>query len=109
MAHEHRVEAMHGPSGTASVMADIGGDVGAAVLYVPESLAGLEIEIRRVGDDWAGTHTAVRERHIDHRVIWAAFFGSLPAAEYEVRVRGDSGRVVGVDVRGGHVFEATWE
>ena len=50
MAHEHAVEARHGPSGPATVMADIGGDVGAAVVYTPSrALAGHEIEIRPAG------------------------------------------------------------
>ena len=30
----------------------------------PRTLAGLEIEIRPVGEPWDGTHTAVRERHL---------------------------------------------
>ena len=114
MAHHHDShdghdsEAALGPSGPASVMTDIGGEMGAAVLYVPEALAGLEIEIRRVGERWDGTHTAVRERHVGASVIWAAFFGSLVAGCYEVRVKGDGERHLELRVDGGHVAEATW-
>jgi hypothetical protein len=108
MGHQHTVEAVHGPSGAASVLADIGGTVGAAVLYVPESLAGLEIEIRPTGGEWDGTHTAVRERHLRASVIWAAFFGSLPAGRYELRVRADGRRVRELEVCGGHVAEVSW-
>jgi hypothetical protein len=108
MDHPHDTEVPHGPSGPASVMADVGGDVGAAVLYVPGTLAGLEIEIRPVGSPWNGAHTAVRERRLGDSVIWAAFFGSLAAGRYEVRVRGDGERDLELEVRGGHVAEATW-
>jgi len=108
MAHEPLAEAPQGPSYAGSVMADIGGDVGAAVLHVPEALAGLEIEIRAVGHDWDGTHTAVRERHVNDVIIWAAFFWSLGAGRYEVRVRGDGSHTVLVDVHGGAVAETWW-
>jgi hypothetical protein len=108
MSHHHDSEAALGPSGPATVMTDIGGDQGAAVLYVPEELAGLEIEIRSVGEPWDGTHTAVRERDLGASVIWAAFFGSLAAGCYEVRVKGDHERGRELRVEGGHVAEATW-
>ena len=108
MAHDHVVEAPHGPSHPGGVMADIGGDVGAAILYVPDTLAGLEIEIRPVGRQWDGTHTAVRERHVNDAVVWAAFFGSLRAGSYELRVRGDGARGMTLDVTGGQVSELSW-
>src|SRR5712692_3531877 len=108
MAHELLAEAPQGPSSAGSVMADIGGDVGAAILYVPGALAGLEIEIRAVGHDWDGTHTAVRERHVNHTVIWAAFFWSLRSGRYDVRVRGDQSHTVVVEVHGGEVAETWW-
>jgi hypothetical protein len=108
MTHHHDSEAVLGPSEPASVMTDIGGDRGAAVLYVPEELAGLEIEIRPVGAAWEGTHTAVRERHLGVSVIWAAFFGSLAAGRYQVRVKGDDRRDLELRVEAGHVAEATW-
>src|SRR5262245_57681286 len=106
--HHHDSDAQLEPSGPASVMTDIGGDRGAAVLYVSEELAGLEIEIRPVGAPWEGTHTAVRERHVGTSVIWAAFFGSLAVGRYEVRVKGDRERDLEIRVEGGHVAEATW-
>jgi hypothetical protein len=108
MGHERVVEVPPGPSHAGSVMADIGGDVGAAILYVPEDLAGLEIEIRRVGHAWDGTHTAVRERHVKDTIIWAAFFGSLLFGSYEARVRGDQTQTVVVEIVGGHVAETSW-
>ena len=108
MADEVQAETLYGPSEAGSVVADIGGDVGAAILPVPEALAGREIEIRPAGAEWDGTHTGVRERHVSGAVIWAAFFGSLPAGRHEVRVRGDESRTLGLDVAGGRVTEARW-
>ena len=108
MGHEHMGEAQLGPSHAGSVLADIGGDVGAAVLHVPATLSGLEIEIRPVAAEWDGTHTAVRERHVNGTVIWAAFFGSLLAGRYELRLRGDATRTLEIEVIGGEVADATW-
>ncbi|GAA1919848.1 hypothetical protein GCM10009737_21730 [Nocardioides lentus] len=48
-------------AGTGSVLLDIGGDVGALVVHVPESMTGDEIEIHPAGTDLA----ALREPH-DH-------------------------------------------
>jgi hypothetical protein len=106
--HPHPAERPHGPSGIASVVSDIGGDIGAAVVYVPETLAGFEIEIRPVGDRWDGLHTAVRERPVRGSVVYAGFFGSLPSGCYELRVKGDPSREVELVVRGGEVAEVTW-
>jgi hypothetical protein len=110
--HHHDVherdEAPLGPSATASVVADIGGDVGAAVVYVPATLAGHELEVRAVGTEWTGAHTGIRERRVGDAPVWAAFFGSLAAGRYEVRVRGHGARALELAVRGGEVAEARW-
>ena len=108
MSHVHAPESPMGPSSAASVIADIGGDVGAGVLYVPETLAGHEIEIRAMGSEWDGTHTGIRERRIGDSAVWAAFFGSLAAGHYELRVRGHGTRAVVLEVRGGEITEARW-
>jgi len=105
--HDHG-EAPSGPSAAASVVADIGGDVGAAVVYVPAALAGHELEVRAVGTDWTGAHTGIRERRVGDAPVWAAFFGSLAAGRYEVRVRGHGVRALELAVRGGEVAEARW-
>jgi hypothetical protein len=89
-------------------MADVGGDVGAAVVYTPEALVGRELEIRLIGRAWDGTHTAVRERQVGTRTSWAGFFGTLPAGRYQVRVRGDSSRAIAFEVLGARVTETSW-
>jgi hypothetical protein len=44
---------------TESAVLDIGGDIGALVLYTPEEFRGKEIEVSPTGDDGRRTHTAV--------------------------------------------------
>ena len=96
-----------GPSEEGSVILDIGGDVGAAIVHAPASLAGSEIEIRRCGAPWHGTHVAVRARHTQGGEVYAALFPKLARGSYEVRVRGDAGGPVSsVAVEGGRVIEA---
>lgn len=104
------MESLPEASGAGSVVLDIGGDVGAAAIYVPASLAGDEIEIRAVGDPWRGTHVAVRERVLPDRTVWAALFPALGQGSYEIRIKdGDpSGPVGSVDVAGGQVTVQHW-
>lgn len=98
-----------GPSGSGTVVLDIGGTVGAAVIYAPERLGGAEIEVRPRDGEWTGRHTSVRERRLQAGACWAGVFGSLPAGAYDARLRCGSGAVVHqFDVVGGQVTETTW-
>jgi hypothetical protein len=96
-----------GPCEKGSVLADIGEDVGAAIVTTPASLAGSEIEIRHRGAAWDGTHVAVRARHVSGGVVYAAFFPGLCHGHYEVRLRDDAGgSVTTLAVEGGRVSQA---
>ena len=86
----HQHEATPRPSDAGCVVLDIGPGAGAAVVMTPDSLSGMEIEIRRVGEVWRGTHMAVRPRHGRGDTRYAAIFGSLAQGCYEFRVRGVS-------------------
>ncbi len=99
------------PDPAGSVLVDIGGDVGAAVVYTPPALVGAEIEIRPAGGTWDGTHTAVWERRAHGAVQAAAVFASLPAGRYQLRIRGESGteHPTPVVVEGGRVTQVTWK
>jgi hypothetical protein len=93
-----------GPSEEGSVVVDIGGDVGAAIVSTPASLVGSEIEIRPCGSSWDGTHVAVRERQVSRGELHAALFPGLKQGTYEVRLRGDdAGAVATFTVTGGRV------
>jgi hypothetical protein len=104
------VETLPEPSRAGSVVLDIGGEVGAAAIYVPASLAGVEIEIRGVEEPWCGTHVAVRERLLPDRTVWAALFPALREGSYEIRVKdGDPlGPIGSVAVSGGRVTVQHW-
>jgi hypothetical protein len=106
--HVHAHVHVHGPTGPASVMADVGGDVGAAVVYTPVALLGRELEIRPVGRPWDGSHTEVRERHVGRSTICAGFFGALASGHYEVRVLGEPSRSMQLTVVGADVTETTY-
>lgn len=85
-------------------MLDIGGEVGAAIVHAPATLAGSEIEIRRRGAPWDGTHVAVRARRVPAGEMHAALFPALGQGSYEVRRRGDTkGPVALLTVEGGRV------
>ncbi len=97
-------ETLPEPSGPGSVVLDIGGDVGAAVVTTSAQLACREIEIRRVGESWEGRHVAVLERRLAAGSVWAAVFGSLAEGDWQVRVRDcPSSPVVSFTVEGSRV------
>lgn len=91
-----------------AVVLDVGGDVGALVLYVPEAYRGREIELSRAGDDGARTHTAVLERLAGGRSVLAAVYPALGSGTW--RLRGDPGQAgpTEVTIEGGAVSEVDW-
>jgi hypothetical protein len=92
------------PSGEGSVVVDIGGDVGAAIVSTPASLVGREIEIRPCGAAWDGTHVAVRARQVSGGELHAALFSGLTRGTYEARIRDDDASAVATfTVEGGRV------
>lgn len=95
------------PGEAGQAVLELGGDVGAAVIYATEALDGAEIEIREAGDDWEGVHTAVRKRR-GESPLFAALFFNLRAGTYDVRVRGTEGFQT-INVGGGRITEATME
>lgn len=91
------------PAAGASVVLDIGGDIGAVVCYAPESLVGTEVPIypsHGAGEEH--THALVWGRLAGSVETFAAVYPALPAGEY---------RIAGVDapvvVRGGVVTETS--
>ncbi len=84
---------------------DIGEDIGALVIHTSEELRGKEIEVSLKGNDAKRVHTAVWERSVNGRTVFAGIYPSLPAGDYiiwttpssEVRIIG--GQVAEVDLR----------
>lgn len=102
------MEHLRAPSGPGTVVLDIGGDIGAAIIHALPSLDGAEIEIRLTGRPWEGRHVAVRARHLPAGVVHAAVFESLEEGRYDVRMRGDASDepLRSFDVEGGRVSVA---
>lgn len=69
---------------TEPVVLDIGQDIGALILYAPEHVCGMEIEISLRGYDVLKTHTAIWERKFNGRTFFAGVFPALPAGEYNI-------------------------
>ena len=69
---------------TEAVVLDIGGDVGALVLYASPALHRQEIEVSLLGKDARRVHSAVLERTVNGRVLYAAVYPQLAAGEYVV-------------------------
>jgi hypothetical protein len=108
------------------VVLDIGGEVGALILYAPAELSGTEIEISRPG---AGprTHSIVRERRVDQSAtgrrtagrhaapsgpgdaeVYAAVYPGLAAGLYTIWR--DAQTPAGtIKVEGGQVASWLWE
>lgn len=109
--HSHEVPLDPNVPATPSVL-EIGGDIGAAVIYVPEALNGREIEIKPVGTEWKGKHTGVRRRPgvAGQEPVVAALFYGLTEGEYELRVKdgGEEQDPRSLQIVGGHVTEQNW-
>lgn len=101
-AHTHS----HGPH-TSDVVLDIGGDIGALVLYTGADLDGEEIELSLAVPDAERFHNQVHERHFGGKVAFAAVYPEIHAGEYHVWGRA-SEPVETVIIRGGEVAEIDW-
>jgi hypothetical protein len=97
------------PCGTGDVVLELGGSIGAAVIYTGPDLEGDELEIRPAGAPWIGTHVAVRERRLESGPRWAALFMPLHAGNYQVRVKDEpTSPTVSMTIRGGHIAHVEW-
>jgi len=102
--HEHHT---YSPSGTGTVVLNIGGDIGALIVHTPGSLHGHEIEVSPVADPAARTHAAVRARYVRGGVTWCVVLDRLPAGRYVVW-RDPHTAQAEVEVAGGAVAEYHW-
>lgn len=84
MGHTHHPADYWTRRHSESVVLDIGGDVGALVLYTRPELHGQEIEVSPLGDDARRVHSAVLERYVNGRVLFAAVYPELAEGEYVV-------------------------
>ena len=103
MCHEHEQHRVH----TENVVLEIGGELGALVLYTDAALLHEEIEISPVGHDTRRSHKDVLERRVDGRSVYAAVFDRLESGAYTLWHR-DEPRTRDVAIAGGAVAELDW-
>jgi hypothetical protein len=94
---------------TDALVVDIGGDLGALIVYAPEELVGVEIEIARAATPPGHpVHNVVRARQVGDEVICAAVFPVLPAGTYVPWGNRVSPDASAFTVAGGQITELDW-
>jgi len=97
-----------GPSGHGTVVMELGGDIGALVLYTPAGLDGREIEISRDDDPGARrTHSQVRRRHLAGATTYAAVYPGLRAGTYTIWADQQNAAATAV-ITGGQIAACHW-
>jgi hypothetical protein len=86
---------------------DIGGDIGALILYTDQDLLGHEIEVSREGEDEGRTHTAIRARGGPDHPTYAGIYPALSQGTYRIWTAAPDVQTRVVIV-GGQVSEVDW-
>ena len=101
-------EPVAGPSGPGTVVMDVGGDIGALILYTSAEMDGREIEISPDGQPAARrTHSQVRARHMASVTRYAAVYPGLHAGAYTIWDAQDR-PAASVVITGGEVASCRW-
>jgi hypothetical protein len=106
MSHHHP-EHVAGPSGSGTVVLELGPGAGALVLHTPAELNGAEIEISRPASSAPRTHSMVRPRLVPSGTRYAAVYPGLEPGEYTVWDH-DGLAVATVIITGGAATTAYW-
>jgi hypothetical protein len=95
-----------GPSGSGTVVLELGPGAGALVLYTPADRDGAEIEVSLAGATGRRTHSMVRPRHVAGSTVYAAVYPDLPPGDYTIWA--GAAAVATVTVAAAAVTTATW-
>jgi hypothetical protein len=98
--HDERVHTEH-------LVLDIGGDIGALILYTNADRCNDEIEISPKGSDSHRQHNQVHERSFNGTSVFSAVYPELPAGTYDIW-QDDETRAGTVEIVGGKVAEVDW-
>lgn len=100
---EHHVDRVH----SEPIVLDIGGDIGALIIYTNPDLRGREIEVSRKTTPAKRVHVEVLERLVNGETVFAAAYPELGAGEYHIW--GEDGVAVDeVVITGGSVASLDW-
>jgi uncharacterized protein YjlB len=108
--HQHKHEDLS-YAGQGAVLLDIGGDVGALIVVMPDSMAGVEIEICPAGEGHSEaprSHVAVLGRPAGGEIIHSAVFPALTEGRYELYRKSDGPTELIAEVSGSVVTQALW-
>jgi hypothetical protein len=100
-------EPVAGPSGSGTVVLELGPGAGALVLHTPAGMNGSEIDVSLVSSRGHRTHSMVRPRQVAGGTRYAAVYPGLPPGEYTVW-RDDGTPAVTVTLVAGAVTTASW-
>jgi len=100
-------EPIAGPSGSGTVVLELGPGAGALVLRVPAELNGAEIDISLTSGSGRRTHSMVRLRHVSGGTQYAAVYPDLPPGDYTIW-RDQLTPVATVTISEAAVSTATW-
>jgi hypothetical protein len=95
------------PVGQGPAVLDIGGDVGALVLYTPAELLGAEIHLAALDGPTHHTHSQVHRRSVNGRTVYAAVYPQLPRGRYGFTTH-EPGGPTRITIVGGQVTEHHW-
>jgi hypothetical protein len=98
-------ETAAGPSGSGTVVLELGPGAGALILHTPADMNGAEIDISTASG--SRTHSIVRPRHVAGGTQYAAVYPRLAPAEYTIW-RSDGTPAADVAVTAGAVATARW-
>ena len=98
-----------GPSGSGSVILDLGPGVGALVLHAAPEMDGREIEVSPLGGGTRAhrTHSRVRPRKTGGETQYAAVYPQLAAGDYTIW-EDDVTPAAAVTIEGGQVTTRYW-
>ena len=97
----------HDGSGISPVL-DIGGDVGALVVRLPDVPASGELEARPAGEPERRFHTGVHLRAVDGCTVPVAVYPAVTQGRYEI-LDDELEPIATVEIRGGEVAELVLE
>jgi hypothetical protein len=89
------------------VVLDIGGNVGALVVYAGADLIDTPVELSPTGDDDARSHQHVLERPAPDGTTYAAVFDKITEGSYTLWLHGQP-RVRDFTINGARVAEVDW-
>jgi hypothetical protein len=100
-------EPIAGPSGSGTVVLELGPGAGALVLDTPAEMSGAEIDISLASSRGHRTHSMVRPRHVAGGTRYAAVYPGLSPGEYTIW-REDGTAAVTVVVAEGTATTVSW-